>query len=138
MRMGLDVGRGVLRASLCAAGLAGVVGLTACDDDDEILIVEPIVVEGVTTFQDSTFNFSTLTTFAMPDTVVQFAPFTGMPIPVSRAFDQVALDQVRENLFERGYTEVADPRTQTPTFVVLVGSTATTATVSPSPRRCTA
>jgi hypothetical protein len=120
------IGRGVVRAYPYAAGLIAVIGLTGCSDEEEILVVEPVATSVVTTFSDSAFDFGTLTTFAMPDTVVQFAPLLGRPIPVSRQHDQTALYKVRENLFERGYREVADPRSETPTFVVLVGSSATT------------
>jgi hypothetical protein len=60
----------------------------------------------------------------MPDTVVHFAPLTGTPIDISRQFDQTALDRVRQDLLARGYTQVTDPRTVRPDFVVLVGATA--------------
>jgi hypothetical protein len=110
------------------AGLVGVLGssaaLTACDDDIDILDPLPIVEDVVLTFRDTTFNFNSLRTFAMPDTVVHFSPLTGTPLPVSRANDRVALDRTRQNLLARGYTEVADPATTRPDFVMLVGATA--------------
>jgi hypothetical protein len=97
-------------------------GLAACNDDDDITGPTGIV----TTVRDQTFNFTSLHTFAMPDTIVQFVPLTGSPLVVSRSFDQVALNEVRQNLLARGYTQVTDPQTTRPDFVVLVGSTATT------------
>ena len=113
------------RAWSALVALTGAIGLTgavtACDDDD---LTGPI--GGVTAIRDESFDFTTLNTFAMPDTVIQFSPLTGTPLPVSRQFDNTVLDEVRQNLLLRGYTQVADPTTQRPDFVVLVGTTATT------------
>src|SRR3954466_11762792 len=67
---------------IAAIGIAG--SLAACDDDD---ITGP--VGAVTAVRDQSFNFSALHTFAMPDTVVQFAALTGTPIAPSRQYDQV-------------------------------------------------
>jgi hypothetical protein len=106
------------------AGLVGVTGITACDDDDDFVNVIP-VTPVVTTFNDPNFNFATLRTFSMPDTVVHFNPLTGTPLEVSRQFDQTALDQVRQDLLSRGYVEISNPATVRPDFVVLVGATAT-------------
>ena len=108
------------------AGFGGLLSLGACDDTNDVNLIVPPVTKVVTVFKDSTFNFASLHTFAMPDTVIHFNPVTGTPIAVSRQFDAVALNQVRQNLLNRGYTQVSDPRTTTPSFVVLVGATATT------------
>jgi hypothetical protein len=110
----------VLRGAIALAGLLG--SLAACSDDDDI--TGPTV--GVTAIRDQSFNFTTLHTFAMPDTVLQFVAFTGTPIPVSRAYDQTALSEVRANLLARGYTEVTPSAEVRPDFVVLLNSTATT------------
>jgi hypothetical protein len=80
----------------------------------------------VTTFKDSNFNFATLHTFAMPDTVARLVPLTGTPLPITGQFDAVALNQVRTNLLARGYTDVSNTPGVTPDFVVLVGVSATT------------
>ncbi len=101
-------------------------GAVACDDDDDFVnVITPPVADVVATFRDSTFDFTALRTFAMPDTVVHFNPATGTPIPVSREHDRALLDQVRADFIARGYTEVSDPRTTRPDFVVLVSATAT-------------
>jgi len=97
-------------------------GALACGDDDDDITG---VVGAVTTYHDASFNFATLHTFAMPDTVIHFAPLTGTPLAVSREFDRTILDRVRGNLLARGYTQVSNPQTTTPNFVVLVGTTAT-------------
>jgi hypothetical protein len=104
---------------ICLAG--GLVGMAACNDDDI-----NVPVAGVITFKDSTFNFTTLHTFAMPDTVIHFNPVTGTPLAVSREFDATILSQVRQNFLSRGYTQIARPDITRPDFEVLVGVTATT------------
>lgn len=115
--------RALLPAFGLVAGLGGLAGVISCNDDDDNL-VGPLT-SGVAVFKDDAFNFATLRTFSMPDTIVQFTPITGAPLPVTRQFDAVALTRVRQNLFARGYTEVSDPRVATPTFIVLVSSAAT-------------
>lgn len=111
------------RALCTLIGLVGLMGsMAACNDDDDF--TGPTGV--VTVIPDQSFNFTTLHTFAMPDTVVQLTALSGVPGTDSRAFDQVALNEVRQNLLLRGYTEVANPQTTQPDFVVLVASSATT------------
>jgi hypothetical protein len=105
-------------------GLAGVLAIGACDDDDDFVGV-PVPTGGVATFKDSTFDFTTLLTYAMPDTVVHFEPVTGTPIAISRAWDATILDRLRADFLTRGYVQVTDPSATTPDFVVLVGATAT-------------
>lgn len=118
----------VRRRALTLLPLAGMLGgaltLAACGDDDQN-IVTPIVTGIVTTVKDSTFDFTTLHTFAMPETVAHLVPLTGTPIDPTRQFDATILARVRADFLARGYTEVTDPRNVTPSFVVLVGATAT-------------
>ena len=76
-------------------------------------------------FKDSTFDFTTLHTFSMPDTVVHFFPISGTQLDVPRQFDATAINQVREDLRARGYIEITNGSIR-PDFVVLVGATATT------------
>jgi Domain of unknown function (DUF4136) len=95
----------------------------ACDDDDDIVGVIPTPVVRVA--NNPAFNFSSLKTFSMPDTVAHFAPLTGTPLAVSRDFDRTVLDQVKANLLARGYVQAANPIQNRPDFVVLVGATAT-------------
>jgi hypothetical protein len=115
------------RTLLPVIGLVGgLAGMAACSDGDLFNVVVPPINNGaVLTFKDSTFNFTTLHTFAMPDTVIHFAPVTGNAIDISRQYDAVLLNQVRQDFLARGYTQVADPKTVKPDFVVLVGATAT-------------
>jgi hypothetical protein len=104
-------------------GLGIVAGVGACDDDD-LNLIAPVTTRAVAVFRDPTFNFSVLRTFAMPDTVIRFNPVSGAPLPVTRAFDQTALNRVRQNLFARGYVEVPNAAVTRPDFVVLVSTTA--------------
>jgi hypothetical protein len=112
------------RGYLPLLALAAAAGFVACDDNNDIVVPVPTVT--VATFRDTTFNFQSLVTFSMPDTVVHFAPLTGTPIEVSRAFDRTILDRVKADFLARGYIEDTDPRNVAPDFVVLVGATATT------------
>jgi hypothetical protein len=114
--------------SVLAVALATSLTFAACDDDDDLDIIDPGDGDGnviVAAFRDTTVNFQNLTTFALPDTVVHFAPATGTPVAVSRQFDDDILARVRQNLLARGYTEATDPANVAPSFVVLVGTTAT-------------
>ena len=110
---------GTLLTAIAVLGV--VVGMTACGDDDDF--VNP--VGAVRVFADSSFDFSTLHTFAMPDTVAHFAPLTGTPLDVTRAFDQTILQQVRADFIARGYVQETNPVQNRPDFVVLVGTSAT-------------
>jgi hypothetical protein len=100
----------------------------ACEDDDDVDIIvvdPPAVTATVAAFRDTTVNFQNLTTFVLPDTVVHLVPATGTPISITREWDQTILDRVRANLLNRGYTEELNPDSTAPSFVVLVGTTAT-------------
>ena len=113
-----------LRVAGLVVGVAGLLTTAACGDDGDLNLV-PVVIPGniVTTFKDSAFNFTTLRTFAMPDTVVHFAPVVGAPVPISRDFDRTILDRTRQNFIARGYTQVTPSASVVPDFVVLVGAT---------------
>lgn len=113
-----------LRAAGLVVGVAGLLTTAACGDDGDLnLIVQPIPVNIVTTFKDSTFNFNVLRTFAMPDTVVHFAPVVGSPTPISRDFDRTILDRTRQDFLARGYVQVTPSASVIPDFIVLVGAT---------------
>jgi hypothetical protein len=105
---------------LTAIAVVGVIGaMAACSDDDDIIIP----TGSVTTFADSSFDFTTLHTFAIADTVAHLVNVGVNPVPVTNVFDQTILSQVRADLLARGYTEV-DPRVTRPDFEVLTGVSA--------------
>ena len=113
---------GLRRTLSLLSGVAALAGIGACSDNTNL--ITPIAGI-VTTFKDSNFNFASLHTFAMPDTVAHLVPITGTPLPMTGQFDAVALNQVRADLLARGYTDVSNTPGVTPDFVVLVGATAT-------------
>ena len=106
-----------LLAAIAVVGVIG--GMAACSDDDDIIIPASSVV----TFADSSFDFTTLHTFALADTVAHLTNVGVNPVPVTNAFDATILSQLRADLLARGYTEV-DPKVTRPDFVVLPGVSA--------------
>jgi Domain of unknown function (DUF4136) len=112
-----------IRTLVPLAALLGVLGGVACDDSNNVVI--PVVTSGVVVFKDSSFDFTTLHTFSLPDTVVHLFPLSGTQLEISRQFDLTAINQVRRDLRARGYTEITNGSIR-PDFVVLVGATATT------------
>jgi hypothetical protein len=94
--------------------------MAACSDDNDIIIPSGSVV----TFADSSFDFTTLHTFALADTVAHLTNIGVNPVATTTAFDQTILSQVRADLLARGYTEVAEPSATRPDFVVLTGVSA--------------
>ena len=115
-----------LHALAPALGLSLSLGLVACDDDEDIDIIEPLpIVSAVAVFADSTVDFGALHTFALPDTVVHINPATGNPLPVPRTHDQTIINSVRANFLARGYIEELNPDSVQPDFVVLISATAT-------------
>ena len=106
---------------LAAIAVVGVFGaMVACSDDNDVIIPTGSVV----TFADSSFDFTTLHTFAMADTVAHLTNVGVNPVPTTTVFDQVILNQVRADLLARGYTEIAEPSVTRPDFVVLTGVSA--------------
>ena len=94
--------------------------MAACSDDNDIIIP----AGSVTTFADSSFDFTTLHTFALADTVAHLTNVGVNPVATTTAFDQTILSQVRADLLARGYTEIAEPSATRPDFVVLTGVSA--------------
>ena len=71
------------------------------------------------TTYDKSADFSTLTTFSMPDSIVYFS--NDKNTTVDHQFDEAILQVVRNNFVNLGYQEMADPtETNKPSFVVMV------------------
>lgn len=75
---------------------------------------------------DKSADFSTFTTFSIPDTIVYFTNDKDAPVP-SHEFDDAIIKLVTENFTKAGYTQVPDPTEDTPeadrpSFVVTVSA----------------
>lgn len=118
------VRRAPAAAALLAAVLAG--GLTAaCTPGNDITAAEADVVA---TLFDDTFDFGSVSTYAMPDSIVHL---TGDPDEadselLTRDFDAQILAQMAENLDALGWTRLpaspADPNNPPDVFVLLAAT----------------
>jgi hypothetical protein len=81
-------------------------------------------LDSVTTQHDRSANFSTLRTYALPDSIQEVAARGGQPLPMDHSYDASILARVASNLDALGLQRV-DPTTATPDADVLVTFTAT-------------
>ncbi len=81
-------------------------------------------LDSVTTQHDSSASFSTLRTYALPDSIQEVSSPGGESLPIDHAYDTRILDRVAANLDALGLQRV-DPATTTPDVDVLVTFTAT-------------
>lgn len=122
----LGTGKAQSRALVALVGQVGVLGTlmltSACEDTHNA--VSPVAVAAVTVFKDPNFDFRTLRTFALPDTIVARVPPAGSPVLVTRDFDRAVIGEVRADLTALGFVEVTDPIVQ-PDFIVLINAVVT-------------
>lgn len=81
-------------------------------------------LDSVTTQHDPSASFSTLRTYALPDTIQEVASKGGHPLPMDHSYDTQILARVAANLDAIGLRRV-DPATETADVEVLVTFTAT-------------
>lgn len=81
-------------------------------------------LDSVTTQHDPSASFSTLRTYALPDTIQEVASTGGQPLPMDHSYDTRILARVEANLDAIGLRRV-DPATETADVDVLVTFTAT-------------
>jgi len=84
----------------------------------------------VVTQHDTSFDFQTLSTFAIPDTVVKITGnlASGEPIEfVNQAYATIVVNSIRENLTNDGWTEVA--KNANPDVIILPSTIQSTTTV---------
>ena len=118
--------RSTFRSSLRAWALAGVVaglGLAAglgCTPGSEITAAESDVVA---TMRDQNFDFGTVATYALSDSIVHITDDGSDSPLLSRDYDDLILTQVTSQLDALGWTSVIDPATAD--VVVLISATAT-------------
>jgi len=81
-------------------------------------------LDSVTTQHDASASFTTLRTYALPDTIQEVASAHGQPLAMDHSYDTQILARVAANLDAIGLRRV-DPTTDTPDVDVLVTFTAT-------------
>ena len=92
--------------------------LTSCYNDSEDLNVEDLDI--VVTAFDDTYNFNTIQTFVLPDSVVRITGDGTGNDDDEGEFDELILDRVRQNLLDLGYAEEPDPENNASDVVVVV------------------
>ena len=105
---------------MTAAGALAVLSLLfSCSPDSGFNTVGDYDV--VATHYDPRANFKSLSTYAMPDTVIHFRdPDDTSSTDLSREYDGLILGIVRTNLEALGYEEEADPGANPPDVYVIV------------------
>ena len=96
--------------------LALAVGLYSCYPGDEITAADTDIVA---TYFDKEADFSTKLTFAMPDEIIRLDD-EGNPINDPGVNDQLAINRIKSNLDQAGFTEITDPDSITNVPDVLV------------------
>jgi len=102
--------------SLMLLLLALAVGLYSCYPGEEITAADTDIVA---TYFDKEADFSTKLTFAMPDEIIRLDD-EGNPISDPGANDQLAINRIKSNLDQAGFTEIINPDSITNVPDVLV------------------
>jgi hypothetical protein len=113
---------------MATAGAAALLALTvlmgACTPGNEITAAESDIA--ITTY-DETYDFGAVTTWAMPDSVIQITD-PDDPQEISRQFDALILSEIEDQMTARGYQRLLpedDPGLTNPPDVVVVVSVTT-------------
>lgn len=107
-----------------AAVLAAMAPLFSCAPDSGFNTLGDYDV--IATHYDPNTDFKTLSTYALPDTVVHRRdPEDTSSVNLPREYDQLILTLVRGNLEALGYEEEADPGSNRPDVYVIVSATLT-------------
>jgi len=104
---------------LVALGAAASLYLSSCTPGSDLTAPESDVV--VTLFNHDV-DFSAITTYAMPDTIVHIVVEGGSD-QVSRKYDNAILDLMAANLDARGYVRIEAGSSEVPDVLVLVSAT---------------
>ena len=109
--------------SLMLLFLALAVGLYSCYPGDELTAADTDIVA---TYFDKDADFSTKLTYSIPDKVLRLDD-EGNPIEDPGANDQLALNRIKSNLDQAGFTEITDPdSTNIPDVLVIAFANQTT------------
>lgn len=103
------------------AWVAGLLLLAACYPGGAETVTD---LDTVTTQHDASASFSTLGTYALPDSIQEVSSAHGQPLTIDHSYDARILARVQSNLDAIGLRRV-DPTTETPDVDVLVSATAT-------------
>jgi len=95
---------------------AAIVVLQSCYPGDEITYSDSDIVA---TFYDKEADFATKLTFAMPDAIIRLDD-EGNPVNDPGVNDQLAMNRIKSNLDQAGFTEITDPDSITNVPDVLV------------------
>ena len=95
---------------------AAIVVLQSCYPGDEITYSDSDIVA---TFYDKEADFATKLTFAMPDEIIRLDD-EGNPINDPGVNDQLAINRIKSNLDQAGFTEITNPDSITNVPDVLV------------------
>ena len=87
-----------------------VFALQSCYPGDEITAADTDIV---VTYFDKDADFATKLTYSIPDKIIRLDE-NGDPIDDPGANDQLALNRIKSNLDQAGFTEIADPDTSDP------------------------
>lgn len=103
------------------AVLGAILLASACYPGDGVSNVQDMDV--VLTIHDKAVDFSSFSTFAMPDSVVHVAgDDDSNTIDLPRDYDEMILDLVAENMAEAGYLREMDPENNGADLILLVGA----------------
>jgi len=103
------------------AWAGALVALAACYPGGAETVTD---LDTVATQHDPSADFSSLRTYALPDTITEVSAGSGQPLTIDHSYDARILARVASNLDALGYQRV-DPATTTPDVDVLVSATAT-------------
>lgn len=112
----------MLPLGLVVLTISVLMNLTSCTPGSGVTVQESDVVA---TFYDTTFNFGSVKTFVLPDTIMHL---TGDPEEpddpnLSRKYDDDIIGLIAANFEARGYVRVDTSGTTDPDFWVLLGAT---------------
>jgi hypothetical protein len=101
--------------------------LSSCYPGDTVSYAD---LDLVTTVYDTKTNFQELSTFVMPDTIIQLKDTlnTSNNTDLSRAYDDLILGRIKQNMLDNGFVEATDPENNPPDVILTISAMATTTT----------
>jgi hypothetical protein len=122
MKTNVTRGRSVSTVVVWTLAAAAGLLLFSCTPGSELTVEESDVV---VTVYDPSVDFSAITTYAMPDTVIHLLGEDEEDDDISREYDQAILDLIAANFDARGYVRIPEDSPDPPDVLVLVSATTT-------------